>query len=182
MVTERNYWRDDAGVDYARQWRRTPAFALQERAVLRAIRRAVGRPRRVLDLACGFGRYGVLLGEGVEYTGVDVSPQQLAEARRRLPHAQLVEADVATYRATTDFDVVLCIEYLMHVPPDDVERAARHVLGVAQGAGAVLVTCDWAVPVPGPIDPHNWLHDYGRLLLPDVSQLVGLQQISVVWP
>ncbi len=47
---------------------------------------------RVLDVGCGTGRLVAALTErGVEASGVDVSPEMLAVARRKLPHCTFVE-------------------------------------------------------------------------------------------
>ncbi len=53
----------------------------------------------VLDLACGDGGFGqVLLARGLRYRGVDLTPEMVAEARRRLRTAASVElADLNDY-------------------------------------------------------------------------------------
>lgn len=48
---------------------------------------------RVLDVGCGTGRLiGALAERGVDATGVDISPEMLAVARRKLPRSTFAEA------------------------------------------------------------------------------------------
>ena len=69
---------------------------------------------RILDIACGDGGQAVpLLEHGLEYTGIDVSPQMVAVARERLGERAHVEVgDMFTYvparpvAATTCFRAV----------------------------------------------------------------------------
>jgi SAM-dependent methyltransferase len=53
---------------------------------------ALGPGDEVLDLACGDGGLGIfLLRRGLRYRGVDVTPEMVAEAARRLGSAAIVE-------------------------------------------------------------------------------------------
>src|SRR5882724_4663295 len=48
---------------------------------------------RVLDVGCGTGRLvGALAELGIDAAGVDISPEMLAVARRKLPRSTLAEA------------------------------------------------------------------------------------------
>jgi SAM-dependent methyltransferase len=86
-------------------------------------------PVTVLDVGCGNGRFGRLLGEeGIpcQYIGVDGDAQLLAlaqEALAPLPHidARFYQADLADpYWAAPlhdqTFDVVLCLATIQHLP------------------------------------------------------------------
>ena len=79
------------------------------------IRQYLGKaPFRLLDVGCGLAElYGYHKAQDfpVEYTGVDLTPAILAEARRRNPELDLREVDVfATPQPFPDhsFDVVFC--------------------------------------------------------------------------
>lgn len=70
-----------------------------ERPYLEALFARLGReyPGRYLDFACGTGRIMELASRHfVETVGIDVSEAMLNEARRRVPAARLVQADVMT--------------------------------------------------------------------------------------
>jgi SAM-dependent methyltransferase len=61
-----------------------------------------------LDAGCGTGRVAIELARhGVDVVGVDVNPSMIAEARRRAPELEWVEADLATLALGRHFDVVV---------------------------------------------------------------------------
>ena len=58
-------------------------------------------PQRVVDLGCGSGLSTLALAQrypDAEIVGMDHSGEMLEAARRRLPHAQFVQADIAEFR------------------------------------------------------------------------------------
>src|ERR1044072_4518026 len=64
----------------------------------------------VLDVGCGFADlYDHLLQQGWvgRYSGIDIVPGLLAEARQRHPTLDLQEADISAYEPAEDFDVVV---------------------------------------------------------------------------
>jgi trans-aconitate methyltransferase len=119
----------------------------------------------VLDVGCGYGRLGVLLRERrpeVIYAGVDVSPDQLASAQRHLPGAELFEASFADFQVgDRRWDLVLSVQFLMHVTPEQVESAVRKLIRLSSRH---VVVAEWALPRDGKISGHNFLHDYEALL------------------
>lgn len=125
---------------------------------------AEGRPGglapRALDAGCGSGFQATLLRElGYAVHGTDLSGGLLAVARRRLPGAGLVRADLETlpYRAGV-FDVVSCCGSTLSF----VARPARALaeLGrVLRPGGRLLLECE-----------HRWSLDLGWALL---SSLAG---------
>lgn len=71
------------------------------------------RPRsgdRLLDLACGRGRHARYFAEaGLTVTGVDLSPESIAEATRNVPGARFVVHDMRTPFEPGQFDLVCCL-------------------------------------------------------------------------
>ncbi len=66
-------------------------------------------PGRVVDMGCGPGNSTELLVErfpDAEVTGLDNSPNMLAEARKRLPSARFAEADASTWVPEPGTDLV----------------------------------------------------------------------------
>jgi SAM-dependent methyltransferase len=75
---------------------------------------------RVLDLGCGAGIPVTrdLAAAGHIVIGVDGSPRQLARARRNVPAAMFVEADMCKVAfAPASFDAVGAFYAITHVPP-----------------------------------------------------------------
>lgn len=94
-----------------------PQTALEFEPVLRALAARPGE--RVLDAACGTGRYAAPLhDEGVDVTGCDFSAEMLAVAREKVPGATFVEADLNRPLPFADgsFDALLCAQALKHLP------------------------------------------------------------------
>lgn len=77
----------------------------------------------VLELGCGFGRVGAMIANhwpAVRYTGIDVSPDLIEGARKRLPEAELHVADIAQIELVGQWDLVLAVSTLGHIRPEDV--------------------------------------------------------------
>jgi SAM-dependent methyltransferase len=89
--------------------------------------------RTVLELGCGTGAVLAGLGSGFALTGVDLSSEMLAYARRRCPSARLIEADMTTLSLNERFDVVVCVyDTLNHITNFDgwtsvFDRVAQHL-------------------------------------------------------
>lgn len=75
-------------------------------AAMRLLRLEPGA--RVLDAACGFGRFGGALHEhGCRVVGVDVSPAAVAEAKRQRPGPTYVVADLSLPLELGRFDAIV---------------------------------------------------------------------------
>jgi trans-aconitate 2-methyltransferase len=75
-------------------------------------------PKRIVDLGCGSGLSTVALREAfpkAEIVGVDLSPDMLAAAAKRLPKILFREGDVATFNAT-GFDLVFANAVFQWIP------------------------------------------------------------------
>jgi len=131
----------------------------------------------ILEVGVGTGRIGSLVCErwpNATYTGIDISPTRIVEARANLPErAQLVEADLLDYEPQRTFDLVLAVEVLMHVRPADLPAAVANLLS---WSGRHVFTVDWTEPITKATQPHNFLHDYAALGLTPAT-VVGRQSI-----
>ena len=64
----------------------------------------------LIDLGCGSGRHTVEFArQGLRVTGVDRSPDMLAEARRRSVGAEWIESDIVHYRAGRPVDAAVAL-------------------------------------------------------------------------
>ncbi len=88
----------------------------------------------VLELGCGPGTDAAALSSGRRYVGVDLSPVQLAIARRRVPNATFVVGDLASIAfRPASFNAVVAFYLFNHVPSAEV-------------APAFEVACTWLRP------------------------------------
>jgi SAM-dependent methyltransferase len=78
----------------------------------------------LLELGCGTGAVLAGLGENLQLTGVDRSPEMLAIAARKLTGVRLVEADITGFSLGARFDVAICVfDTLNHLPSFGAWRA-----------------------------------------------------------
>jgi SAM-dependent methyltransferase len=148
---------------------RTPAefHRLQERFLLDLLRRSGLPMRRVLEIGCGFGRITKRLAETwpeAELTALDLSPEQLANARRtcgNCPTVSFRQYDFYSGQPLPggDYDAVVAIEVFLHHPPGFVVQLFQRLAGAARH----IVSIDWSEDWPGPLPEHVWVHDYQKL-------------------
>jgi SAM-dependent methyltransferase len=103
-------------------------YRIKTRNLVSILRRELAMPRgkRVLDLGCGTGLYAPALTKlGIRYTGVDVSPVALAQARARCPAGQFVQSDILNLRLPSLlFNAVITVDVLCHLTDDAAWRKA----------------------------------------------------------
>jgi demethylmenaquinone methyltransferase/2-methoxy-6-polyprenyl-1,4-benzoquinol methylase len=127
------------------------ASRITEPAIRQAIA-AIGLPpgSRGLDVGCGIGLHTLWLaeavGEGSHVLGVDISPQNLAEARRRAlgsPHAPAVEfqpGDLFHLQLEADaFDWAFCSDVLWPMPGMDLVAGLVEIARVVRRGGVIAV-------------------------------------------
>jgi O-antigen chain-terminating methyltransferase len=94
---------------------------------------------RVLDIGCGRGEFlGLLLEEGVQAVGIDMSHEAVAACREKGFHAELADA-VSFLQGKSDvFDGIFCSHVVEHMHPHELLRLIR-MLGQALQKGGILV-------------------------------------------
>jgi len=88
------------GKDYARE-------AEKLHLLIEGRKRSPGRA--LLDVACGTGRHLEYLRRWYEVEGLDLSPEMLEVARRRLPDVPLHRGDLLSFRLERRFNVITCL-------------------------------------------------------------------------
>jgi SAM-dependent methyltransferase len=123
---------DDFAWFYNRYWNEefhALAFPILERIWLPGV-----PPRgRIVDVCCGTGYLaGLLLERAYRVTGVDVSEGMIEYARRNVPGAEFLAADVSGFRLPGQFDAaVSTFDSLNHIlSPADLEGAFRQTAAV----------------------------------------------------
>ena len=129
-----------------------------------------------LEVGCGDGRITALLRQPL--TVLDLEPKRVAATAGRTG-ATGICSSLQDFTTDQRWDLVIAVEVLLHVPPQEVEAACYKLLTLAN---RYVVTCDWTEPLlrgkqPA---PHNWLHDYQALLRPTRAIPVNRQTIHVV--
>ena len=109
---------------------------------LRPMFRLLDRGSEVLDLGCGCGiPDSQILSDRFRVTGVDISDVQIERARRLVPKARFVRADMATVRFPPEsFSGIVCLYSLIHVPLDERRPLIARMYRWLHPGGIVLVT------------------------------------------
>jgi len=87
----------------------------------------------LLELACGTGEMLLSLRESFRLTGLDRSAAMIDEARRKLPDATFIEADMRSFETGRCYDVILLLFNSLNQVPDADDwdlvfrRAAGHL-------------------------------------------------------
>lgn len=116
----------------AQVWADLRGSAMPERRWLQKFMDLLPNASSVLDLGCGSGRPIAqhLSKNGVNVIGVDASPELIEIARKTLPDAQLVVADMRHLRLGARFDGIVAWNSTFHLTPEDQRRMfpifARH--------------------------------------------------------
>lgn len=127
-----------SGKDYGAETRRLEELA-------RAHGRSMGRDW--LDVACGTGRHLEHLRRSREVVGLDLSPQMLAIARRRLPGVRLYRRDMRSFDLARKFDVVTCLySAIGHVGSERELAAVYESLARHLKPGGVAIVEPWFTP------------------------------------
>ena len=114
----------------------------------------------ILEVGCGFGRVGAALKRhypGIEYTGLDVSPDMVESAQSRMGDSELICADVASWDSDREWDLVVAVSVLGHILPTDIE----HVIAKMRKWGSDVVAIDW--DDVGNSTSFQFGHDYRRI-------------------
>ncbi|MDQ6714290.1 MAG: class I SAM-dependent methyltransferase [Candidatus Dormibacteraeota bacterium] len=96
----------------------------------------------VLDLGCGCGIPATaILAERYAVTGIDLSPVQIARARRLVPRAKFECADMAKvgFPGQT-FAAVVCFYAIIHVPVDEQPAILKNIHRWLKPGGYLLGT------------------------------------------
>jgi SAM-dependent methyltransferase len=126
---------DQIATDYAARW-----GELRLARALEALGSRVTGRRRVLDLGCGPGRdIGFLTQMGCQVFGLDLSHGMLSEARRLLPGAALVRADLRMPPlASNSLDGIWACASFVHLRRAELPSALDEMFRLLYPPGGVL--------------------------------------------
>lgn len=135
----------------------------------------------VIDVGCGGGRLAAMLKDVLPdayYSGVDLAEAQLHRTADVRPNGSFYLSRLQDFEPGKTWDLALCSEVLLHIPPSDIQQAVRNLSLLSP----LLVLVDWTKPVRGPIAEWNWLHDYRTLFSGKIEREIksGLQTVFVI--
>lgn len=122
-------------------------YAAEAQQVTQEIRRLNPQARTLLDVACGTGGHLAYLSQSFVAQGLDLDPQQVAEARQKHPHLLVHLGDMQHFALGQTFDALTClfgsIGYLDG--PAELQQAL-HCFAAHLNPGGVLLLEPWIFP------------------------------------
>jgi SAM-dependent methyltransferase len=98
---------------------------------------------RVLDAACGVGRYlPMVLESGRSALGVDHATNHLARAGEIAPGAAFEHHDLQDLPYADEFDGVMCVDAMEFVPPEDWPRVLSRSGRALHAGGSLYLTIE----------------------------------------
>ena len=134
--------------------------------IRRLIRQHTPTARTLLELACGTGAILKILARYYDVAGLDVSPQMLAIARKKLPNVRFYRKDMVRFELAAKFDVIICVfDSINHVLKfvdwqKIFRKAARHL----EKDGLFLFDINTEAKLKRLINAPTWVHKFGRNL------------------
>lgn len=133
----------DAVADAWGEERRARGQDARERRYVDRFCAALPAGARVLDLGCGSGAPILedLIGRGFRVTGVDLSAEQVAQARARCPAATVQQADLTELGFEPgSFEGVIAYDSIWHVPREEHRRVFETIRAWLVPGGEALLT------------------------------------------
>jgi SAM-dependent methyltransferase len=124
---------------------------------VRAVAASLRAGSRVLDLGCGDGVPATReLAERFAVTAVDISPEQAARARRNVPAAAVVCADVRVLELPpASFDAIFALYLVDNIPASELPAVLRRLACWLRPGGRLLLSAEpWDEGAGG---VHEWL-------------------------
>jgi SAM-dependent methyltransferase len=205
----KDYWLEQGKV-YKNNFKYNNKFELQEHSLIEYLTSNIftstdseNKPAgvSVLEVGCGFGRITRLLlanfGKLItEYLAVDMSPDQIKNAKQYIGDSYLigesvptsdgkksakderlkfVVSDIQSLNATNvsnqRYDLVLACEVLLHVLPSEIQKV---VYQLTEMSNKHIINVDWyEKEVPKKVAPHNFIHQYEEIYasIPSIKQV-----------
>ena len=134
--------------------------------IRRLIRQHKPKAQTMLELACGTGAILKILAKSYDVAGLDVSPQMLAIARKKLPHVPVYRKDMVRFELAAKFDVIICVfDSINHVLKfADWQKIFRNAARHLEEDGLFLFDINTEAKLKRLINAPTWVHKFGRNL------------------
>lgn len=132
----------------------------------RLIRRHKPKARTLLELACGTGAILKILAKSYDVAGLDLSPQMLSLARKKLPNVRFYRKDMVRFELATKFDAIICVfDSINHVLKfADWQKIFRNAARHLEKDGLFLFDINTEGRLERLINAPTWVHKFGRNL------------------
>jgi SAM-dependent methyltransferase len=134
--------------------------------IRRLIRRHKPKARTLLELACGTGAILKILGKSYDVAGLDLSPQMLSIARKKLPQVKFFQRNMVSFDLGIKFDVIICVfDSINHVLKfTDWRKIFRNAARHLEQDGLFLFDINTEAKLERLINAPTWVHKFGRNL------------------
>ena len=167
------YWHERGKV-YQKNFRYDKNMRVQEEFIIAHLNNISGSFKSVLELGCGFGRITQLLLSNyhniTEYLAVDISPDQIENAKSLLSSTKLsnnqvkldfLVSDIQSLKLDKEYDLVILSEVLLHILPTDIDSIIKKLITLSKKH---IVNIDWYEDNPPKSQAsHNFIHQYEEL-------------------
>jgi len=147
----------------------------------------LAQDQRVLDIGCGWGGLGLQLAadHGVRVTGVTLSGEQLAVARRRAAESRLedrAQFALADYRDLTGpFDRIVSVGMFEHVGAPNYRAFFEKIRGLLTDDGVAVIHSIGRMDGPGVTDPFIRKYIFPGGYVPALSQVTTAVEQAGLW-
>lgn len=155
-------------------------------AFLERFLRALPPRARILDAACGTGKYWrAILASGRHVVGVDRSEGMLRRAREKHPEIEAHRLALQEVEFVREFDGALCVDAMELVPPEDWPVVLANLHGALRPAGRLYVTVELAqadevraahaagLELGLPVVEGEWAHEGGYHYYPPLEDVLA---------
>jgi SAM-dependent methyltransferase len=160
------YWTERGKSYFSRDFD-TKEYKLQEKLLVKVLKALSFKS--VLEAGCGFGRITKLMLQNFHsidgYEAFDLSQDQIDNAKKYIQDTNRVNffvSDIISIPGNNKYDLVLAVEVLLHVRPNELKNAIIKLLSVTN---SYLVHVDWQEDKLRSGASHNFMHDYDNIYL-----------------
>ena len=134
--------------------------------IRRLIRQHKPKAKTLLELACGTGAILKILAKSYDVVGLDLSPQMLSLARKKLPHVRFYRKDMVRFELATKFDVIICVfDSINHVLKfADWQKVFRNAARHLEKDGLFLFDINTEAKLQRLINAPTRVHKFGQNL------------------
>ena len=124
------------------------------------------KARTLLELACGTGAILKILAKSYDVVGLDLSPQMLSIASKKLPQVKFFQKSMVTFDLGKKFDVIICVfDSINHVLKfADWQKIFRNAARHLEEDGLFLFDINTQAKLERLISAPTWVHKFGRNL------------------